>query len=238
MNEDKQKILDRVAKLMNLGKDQAGTPEGESALKMASVLMAKHRIKESEIDMSTDSLLEDFVEGYTDQGGWRQWVVDLSSAIANTFDCKFFYRATKYEDGQFTLTFIGTDSDVETSIYLTEVVMHHIETKAYDMWPAERNWRKRNEFGQAAVMVVSERLRSMKAEMTKVEEEVDCRDLVVQKKSKIEQAWKESGRELKNGRRKDQKLRDRKTWLAGMKAGETAPLNRGIAHKDDAGYIN
>jgi hypothetical protein len=229
MDPIKEKILERIAKLINLGKSQDDTEEGKSALKMASRLMAKHRIAESEIDLSTDSLTQDIVEGIMDEGGIRQWVLDLGTTLAYTFDTKFHFTRSNFH-----LTFVGTDSDIETVTYFMEIVMHHIESEARKMWPADRNWRKRNEFGTAASQVVRTRLYDMKKQMTKTEKgednagDSDCSALVVQKIDKVQKVYTEAFPNIKGARRKDIKLTDRKTWEAGRKAGESAPLNLGI----------
>ena len=225
MDEKKQEILEKLAKIMLLAENQKGTPEGEAALNRASMLMAKHRIAESEIDMETDALMEDVVEGYMDEGGKRQWICDLSSSLAHTFDCRTFFYIHNMN-----IHFVGTDSDVETCTFFMEIVMHHIESEARLMWPADRNWRKRNEFGAAAMTVLSDRLWDMKKRMD-VEEKrmgVSCTDLVISKNDKVTVAFEEAYPNLKSSRRKKETPRDRKTWAAGKAAGKSAPLNKGI----------
>jgi len=227
MNEEKQKIIDKLAKVLTLAEDQKGTPEGESALRKASAMMAKHRIKESEVDLSTDSLAEDEIECAMDRGGWRQWVVQLSCALAGTFDCKSFF---KHSRNSFSVNFIGTTSDVETCSFFQEIVLDHIERGAWEMWPSNRNWRKRNGFGQAAVSVIINRLIKMKAEMDCKEWQMGstCTDLVIVKQDTVAAAYEAAYPKLKKTRGKAITISDRKTQLAGKRAGETAPLSRGL----------
>ena len=87
MEDNKQAIMDKIAKLLTLSADQSGKPDGETARLMASKLMAKYRIAESEIDLSTKSGSdifndEDGWSGMNDEHGMRQWVADLGSNLA------------------------------------------------------------------------------------------------------------------------------------------------------------
>ena len=230
MKKDKQEILDKLAKIMLLAENMKGTPEGEAALNRASLLMSKHRIAESEIDLETDSLTEDVVEGYTDEGGKRQWIIDLASALADTFDCRTFFYSHNMN-----VHFIGTDSDVETCVYFMEVVMHHIEAKSRIMWPKDRNWKKRNEFGMGAMQIINNRLWDMKERMTEDVKKMDntdsgvtCTDIVISKIDAVTEAFETAHPNLKQSKRRDNKPTDRKTMMAGREAGKSAPLNKGI----------
>ena len=89
MDDAKIAIIEKIAKLLNLANDQDGTPEGENAIAMASKLMAKHRIEMSEVSIKENSGIDQgILQGYADKGGWRQWILDISSALSDTFDTK------------------------------------------------------------------------------------------------------------------------------------------------------
>jgi hypothetical protein len=167
MEDKKAEILGRIAKLLTLSKDQADKPEGQSAKAMASKLMAKHRIAESEIDLSSKSASdifedEDGWEGLCDEGGKRQWVSSLAHELARTFDCTFWINPAND-----TIHFLGTVGDIETVLYFMDVVFGHIEREARKALPRPDQWKKRNVFGQAAEYEVSVRLEQMRKDMEK-----------------------------------------------------------------------
>jgi hypothetical protein len=228
MEENKQAIMDKIAKMLILAKDQSGTNEGKNALKLASKLMAKHRIQESEIDLEQDALAEDRIMNAKDKGGWRQWIVSLSACLAKTFDCQTHFNNGYREE--FSITFVGTVSDVETCTYFQEIVVDHVERGAWGLWSSERNWRKRNEFGQGAIYAVNQRLTEMKKAMTKEEKDMGlrCTDLVIAKNEVVVSAYEDAYPDLKTAKNRNVKITSRKNWMAGIEAGKNAPLSKGI----------
>ena len=234
MEEKKQAILDRISKLLTLARDPNNEHESDNARKMASKLMAKYRIAESEIDLSSKSSSDIFEdeegwEGLCDEGGKRQWVSSLGGAIARTFDCSMWINSQKG-----TLHFIGTSSDLETVLYFMDSVYGHIEREARKMMPRPDLWKKRNVFGQAAEMEVSYRLADMKRQMdqeTKSSEYVGGYDLMIIKNDLVQTTAKEIFKERGFGFAKNNfvKSNDSRIINAGREAGKRAPLNLAIA---------
>lgn len=230
MDEKKQEVMEKIAKLLTLAEDQSGKPEGESARAFASKLMAKYRIAESEIDLGQDGNGifhdEDGWEGLNDQGGKRQWVADLAWYLADTFDCRNYistYRGTVH--------FIGTEGDIETVLYFMDIVFGHIEKEARKICPKPEQYRKRNVFGQAAVLVIRDRLAELKATMKKeVAEYSGGYELMVVKGDLVNKTAEDYfGKQgMKNARNTSVNSQDRRLILAGMTAGRTAPLNRAL----------
>lgn len=235
MKKEKREILDKIAKILNLAKDQEGTPEGELAMERATELMAKYSIFEAELSVKKESIAIKEVAGLTDKGGWRQWIVDLASALSFTFDCKIFY----YKD-TFKITFLGTGDDVETCGFLFYKVMQHIEIAGWETWSNPRNWRKRNEVGAAAIDIVWKRLLEIKKKMQTATENMgtNCTALVVQKNSmvekKVQEYYEHQNIKLRRGKSRSRKVRDAKSLAAGRKAGETAPLNSELSQQNTA----
>lgn len=227
MKEEKQKIIDKIQKMLLKAKDQEDTPEGNTAKNMACRLMAKYRIKESEIDLDTDSFVKTDFTFMKDIQKVPQWVDQIVAMFCNTFDCRNIYR--QYTDRN-VYEIIGTFSDVETVYYFVEVVCHHIQEEALEMWPAERNWRKRNQLGNVAAEVIWNRLWELKTEMDKtIHEDENCTALVIRKTEEIRDAIQELYPNLKKGKSKKLDMPDDSATLkAGMEAGESAPLNFAI----------
>ena len=224
----KQEMMDKVAHCLNLSKDQEGTPEGEAAMEMAMKLMAKYRIAETELDFgnkNNSDIFENELDGLNDKGGHRQWVLDLGNSLCSTFDCKMYFSSWKG-----TMTFVGTEADLITVEYMFETVLNHVNRGARDMWPNDINWRKRNIFGSAAMLVIADRLWKIKSEMKKAEKEAYSggTDLMVVKNDLVSKKYDEITASFKMVSRKKTDMSDRKTWIVGRANGEAVSLNQQI----------
>lgn len=226
MKAEKQTIIDKIQKLIRLGNDQAETPEGKSAMRMAGLMMAKHRITEMELDLETDAFNLDQFEVPFDGTDVPQWVPTLCGCFADTFDCKIIMRRREaHQDRQFDV--IGTMSDVETAMYFIEVVLHHIMAECWKTWPQPSYRGKREQVGNVAVNVIWQRASELKAEMVReFEEEDSSMALVVKRDDELQEAVAEMFPHLKKASQKKQNLpSDAKSLIAGSRAGETAPMN-------------
>ena len=233
MDEKKQEMMERIGKLLLLAADQDGKPEGENARAMASKLMAKYRIAESEVDLKAgNSIYEDKEgwEGLTDEfGKVRQWVSDLGSCLAKTFDCSIWRSPSTG-----TLHFIGTSSDIETVLYFMDVLYNHIEGSAWEVVPQESYGNKRNIFGQSAVMIIRDRLNKMYAQMAAETAYQGGNALVVVKNELVAKTasdiFKERGFVTSRNKHVKSTMRDASIIAAGIAAGKSAPLNKAIGN--------
>ncbi len=230
--EREEEIMKKVALALTLAEGTKGTPEGDNAMAHAVRLMAKYRIQETELDFgnkNSSEVFEDELDGLNDKGGYRQWVIDLGSELARTFNCKMYMSSWKG-----TITFLGTEKDLITVTFFFENVLNYINRGARDMWPATRNWRKRNEYGTSAMHVISGRLLAIREAMQESIRKayVGGTDLMVVKDALVDAEYNkiQFGKPLK---RKDVDLNDRKTWMAGRLRGETAALNLGINDSEE-----
>lgn len=227
MNEEKQRIIDKISKILIQAKDQAGTPEGDTFKSNAARLMAKYRIQETEVDLETDSFCLDTFEFENDGSRNPQWVGRIVSIFAHTFDCQTVSRKT-YSGKEWE--FIGTFSDVETALYFTEIVCHHIEKEVWKTWSQETYSGKREQTGNVASDVIWYRAYELKDQMdTTIHEDENCSALVVQKTKEVEDALAELYPKIKTARaKKIKRPMDIVSIEAGKRAGETAPLNFAI----------
>ena len=233
MDAAKEAVLEKLAKLMTLGKAEAHTPEGQSAMRMAAKLMAKHCIQESEIDLKEGNVNgqtifedEDGWEGLNDQGGKRQWVASLAAAIGGTFGGRCWINP-----GKGTIHFLATASDLETCLYFMDIVYSHIEREERKECRKPEQWRERNIFGQAAFEEVSIRLWEMKREMDKaVSTYSGGTDLMVIKNDLVTTTVDELFKERGFGASKSNWIKSSNKNLIqkGRIAGKNAPLNRAV----------
>jgi len=228
MNEKKQAIIEKIQKILIQAKDQENTPEGNTFKKHAALLMAKYRIKETEIDLETDNFILDKFEFQNDRKIQPQWVGRVVYTFSNLFDCETVMRK-KWDSKEYE--FIGTFSDVETAMYFTEVVCNHIEAECYKEFPQKTYAKKREALGNVAASVIWDRAWELKKEMdTSIHEDKNCTALVIQKADEIKEAVADLYPNLRIARRRKTNLpSDQQTWDKGTAVGNSAPMNFAIA---------
>ena len=93
MDERKQKIIDKIQKILIKANDQEGTPEGDIFKRKAAIMMAKYRINETEIDLNgDDTFILDTFEFFNDGKQRPQWPGQVVNMFCYAFDCKTVYR--------------------------------------------------------------------------------------------------------------------------------------------------
>lgn len=149
-NSDKDRVIGRVKKMLNLAAD-AGATEGErdNALRMAYATLQKHNI-----DMAT-------VEGHSLKGRGgaedekrervrkefvsHHWARVCSMAIAELFFCNYFYCRDRYT-GKVTHSFIGRTANAVTAAEMAEYIARSVQREAnkqsYGSGAAARDFAK------------------------------------------------------------------------------------------------
>lgn len=128
MNKDK--IIERVRKLLNLAQDD-GAADGEitTAMRMANDLIAQYQIDKMELEAETDAVEEEYGKGFTGAGGDQRrqaWMDVLAGAIAKAVGSIGVYTShDKLKSGTFGkeayvpgYVFYGPESDVALAIEL------------------------------------------------------------------------------------------------------------------------
>lgn len=117
-------------------------------------------------------------------------------------------------------------------MYFIDIVHQHVEDACWETWPQKRYRGKREQVGNVAIEVIHRRLfdlkRSMKEEVNKEEE---SKALVVRKMDAVNETVAAMYPTLIHSKAKKINrpgVDDLKSHLAGVKAGETAPLNHAI----------
>lgn len=139
-------IIIKIAKILAKAEDQAGTPEGELASKLATKMMREHAISMAEVggvNLESDPLIEDTIEV-----GRVTWRAKLAWALARHCNCKairFTIRKNQkwipgkgyVPSGSQTaiIRLYGHKTDVEVCQYLYEVCERQIKK-------AVRDWKR------------------------------------------------------------------------------------------------
>jgi len=141
-------IVKKLKKMMALADDQAGTPEGELAAKLAAKMMREHAISMSEINdvsLEADPLVEDRLDV-----GRVTWRMKLVWALANHCNVKALRMKVKTPgkgSNKAVARLFGHKTDIEILHYLYDICERQIQ-QALKKWKKERTARGlRNLYG-------------------------------------------------------------------------------------------
>lgn len=226
MDAAKQSAMDKILKLLELGKDGNGayTPEQQAANEMAAKLMAKYAIDFSELRAAGKKGHNVFENQKIDPMDviYCAWEAALANCIARTFDCKVVN--TKHP--VWYLNFLGTKSDLEITIFFYRHLRRTICRKAELAYP--RGKANQDTYAYGMVTTIAKRLE----ELYKKREEFipsECRDLVIVKGNELQDFMKSQFPSLVKGRQ--QKLRgSSEAYSRGAVDGKSVGLNRPIGH--------
>lgn len=105
MNNDSEKIIAKIKKVLELSKNNPSEEEAKSAALKAQKLMAEYHISLSEVKEMGD--IDNIVEKCVDVGTGNKWKYSLAGVIAKNFRCKHFFY------GKSTVVFYGYEVDAE-----------------------------------------------------------------------------------------------------------------------------
>ena len=194
-------IITKIEKLLRLAQDQDGTPEGETAARLAHRMMAAHAIEMASIDLDKQAE-HDPLEQQRMKVRTSVWRRRLADVLANHCNCKTAYTSMQ-GIGQFIFMY-GHRTDVEVLRYLYEICERQIEQAArryvngLDSYWYDRGEKKSmgNDFRRSAVIGLSGKLRKIRQD-TKVENATGFA-LVVGRKEKVSK-WVSSNFTFRSG---------------------------------------
>lgn len=167
-------IIAKIEKVLRLAASTEGTPEGETAARLAAKLMAAHQIEIADIDLDRE-VEDDPIEARTfDKVGASNWRRQLFHILAKHCSATTGYRGK-------TVTVYGHRSDVEVCAYLYDICRRQIDAaaKAYLRLYPHLGRSGGNDFRRSAVAGLSSKLRAIRADVAREESEgsalVRCR---------------------------------------------------------------
>ena len=121
-------IITKIEKLLRLAENQDGTPEGETAAKLAHRMMAAHAIDMASIDLDKQAEL-DPIERQGMEVRTSVWRRDLASYLARHCNCRISYTSRRGRGAQ-RIHMYGHRTDIEVLRYLYEICERQIERSA------------------------------------------------------------------------------------------------------------
>ena len=161
-------IIKKITKMLKLSMDQDGTPEGETAARLARRMMAAHAIEMDAIDLSAD-IDPDPIEELREWIPMSVWRRQLAHQIAKHCSC-FLAYVSKRGVGQM-IWVTGHRTDIEIFKYLYAICERQIESAARDYvsnlpWMFDTGDLKRmgNSFRRSAVDGLGYKLHRIRVE--------------------------------------------------------------------------
>lgn len=130
MSEDfnKEKVLQRVKKMMALANDAAATEgERDNAIRMAHATLAKYNLSMAEAD-AAGTKSEEKRKGEGVVGKDYPWMRTTAGALATLFFCEYFY--IRLGGGSVKHFYVGKESNVFTAQEMTQFVIRSIDREA------------------------------------------------------------------------------------------------------------
>ena len=181
-------IIAKIEKLLRLSQDQDGTPEGETAARLASKMMAAHAIEMASIDL-TKEVEHDPMEKQDMKVRVSVWRRQLATVLGTHCNCTVAYSSIKGV-GQF-ISMYGHRTDIELLKYLYDICERQIEAEARRYVNSiEGDWRggkkiMGNNFRRSAVVGLGTKLEEIRKDAQA--ENVEGFALVRSRKQKVDE---------------------------------------------------
>lgn len=111
-NEKRERIIDKVLKVLELSKNNPNPEEAKAAALKAQALMAEYHIEVDDLESIT-STVEEITETRSYTGTGLKWKYKLASIIARNFRCRVYYSGKRF------CVFYGykTDTEIARSVF-------------------------------------------------------------------------------------------------------------------------
>lgn len=158
MTQVSDRVLDKIKKMLALGKD-AGATEGEreAAMHHANLLLRKHNL--SMMDLPPDQHTEAREEQSSTISA-DKWARSLASSVASLFFCNYYYCRTA-SAGKDEHYFIGKQSNVVTAAYMAEYLIKSVKREATKRYKSPTSPEGRS-FCVGTVNTIRRRVEEMK----------------------------------------------------------------------------
>jgi hypothetical protein len=192
-------IIAKIEKLLRLSQDQCDSPEGETAARLASKMMAAHAIDMASIDL-TKEVEHDPMEKQDMKVRVSVWRRQLATVLGAHCNCTVAYTSMK-GIGQY-ISMYGHRTDIELLKYLYDICERQIEAEARryvdSFRKASRGAKKimGNNFRRSAVVGLDTKLEEIRKDAQA--ENVEGFALVRSRKQKVDE-WVNENYSFRSG---------------------------------------
>jgi len=218
MNDERQRIIDRVRKMLAMADDNANANEAATAARMAEALMRKHQIDNA--DLLASRMADEGVQTWDYGRNTRTmvgWISYLAAGVATANDCD---AIGKKRNGRTYIEFTGMAEDIA----MAEAMLPYLVSEVDRL--AKRQGGGRAELGafrRGCASTIARRLRELAAERrAQFEETTAGTALVTAKGAAIVAA---TGRPFQNFSSRRANEREAYAYQAGRRAGNNVSLS-------------
>lgn len=232
-NQDNEKVLDKIKKLLAVANDAAATEgERDNALRMAHKLLVKHNLDMQDLHKHgiKEERIRETVETFR-----MKWARGVAGSIAELFMCKLYWQNINATKGRYS--FIGLESNATTAALMTEYVIQSILKEARKLYTHNLSSGAR-QFGYGAEFKLSNRV----AEMIKTtSKEVGTGLIVVElydlEEKANEEFLKSQGTKIKILKDRETDITDYKAFNAGSQYAEKIDLNLQLNEEEKSKHL-
>ena len=217
------KIMKRIQKLLSLGANNDQEHEANAAMKKAAQLAEEHGLALSDVNAETgevSNIKKDSVSMVHSRHSC--WVNSLAVVVGECFDCKPVMNTSRFGTG--TMTFIGTPTDLEMTIWYYKLIRLKTIRGASSKFQLVADQKM---YGRGVLAIMSDRLKTMfKKEQEKIRTP-ETTALVLVKTEAVEKEVEKMYPKLKKSRAKYKVTGSIQAYQQGMDDGAKMGLHRG-----------
>lgn len=217
---DKEKIVDKIKKLLALSKS-SNEHEASLAMENANKLLMKHNLEMSDIE---EIDMNDIIESEVMSGGrMMSWKLNILSSVMELNNCQILLYSQR--GGKKTVKAIGKKTSIEVSVsmydYLIKTMDRIIKNTIYDIDVFS--------FRIGFAYAITQKIKEIITERSKADDAFDqaCTALVVVEKALIQKFMNEQHPDVKTKSTKTN-FKDSMSFSAGHQAGRNTSLSNQI----------
>lgn len=217
--EKKEKMIDKIKKILKLAQDNPSMEEGLSAALQAQKLMAKYNIHEDEVTL--EEIKDEITSVFSQQkhdSQLHKWRKGLANVVARNFRCK-----TYLQGGDVVFRGYKEDAKIALEVYLSlYTIGNSLGSKAYSEQVSKTGSGKGayNSFVTGFLSGVEEGLNAQ------------CTALMIITPKEVEEEFVEFSADFKKGRKVILRVQDSELYKKGKEEGKAAVKARSIEKKE------
>jgi len=219
MNMDKEKVIDKVKKLLALSKS-SNEHEASLALENANKLLMKHNLEMSDIsDVEKSAIIE---EAVMSAGRIMKWKTVLLASVMRLNNCEIITHSIR--GGEKKVISIGKKQNIEVSLSMYDYLCRTMERKLN-----RENPYNKQSFRIGFAITINKKIQEIIAERNRKKDDfaTACTALVVQEKAEVKKFMMDKYRNLRT-ERSNISCSDASSYSAGVRAGQATSLNSQI----------
>lgn len=227
------KILKRIQKLLCLGANNDQVHEANNAMKKAAQLAEEYGLALSDVNQETGEV-GNITKGEVNLAASKHscWANGLASVVSSCFNCKPVI--TRRRNGQNIMTFIGTPTDLEMTMWYYKMIRLKTVRGASAKYRLVEDQKM---YGRGVLVSMSKRLKEMFTEEQEKIRTPETTALVLVKTDAVEKAMGEMYPRLKASKSTYKMGTNITAYKEGMDDGANMALHRGNIEKASVGSL-